>query len=51
MHSHRGTWNIVFQVTTAAAVLAAADYTLQKLLFIFLNSFQNPPSILHNFLI
>ncbi|CBK73614.1 hypothetical protein CIY_07150 [Butyrivibrio fibrisolvens 16/4] len=44
MYSHRGTFNIVFQVTTAAAVLAAAAYTLQNLLFIFLSSFQTHTS-------
>ena len=44
MYSHRGTFNIVFQVTTAAAVLAAAAYTLQNLHFIFLSSFQTHTS-------
>ena len=40
MYEHRGTFNIVFQVTTRAAVLAARAYIYQNLLFIFLSSFQ-----------
>ena len=46
MYSHRGTFNIVFQVTTAAAILAAAAYTYQNLFLIILISFQNHPSYL-----
>ena len=35
MYKHRGTFDIVSQVTTAAAVLAAAAYTFKKLLLDF----------------
>ena len=44
MYSHRGTFNIVSQVTAAAAVLAAAVYTQQNLLFILLSAFQTHTS-------
>ena len=40
MYEHRGTFNVLFQVTTAAAVLAAAAHTLQIYLLILLSSLQ-----------
>ena len=45
MYEHRGTFNIVFQVTTAAAVLAAAAHPYQISLFVLLGSFQNHPKV------
>jgi hypothetical protein len=45
MYWHRGTFNIVFQVTTAAAVLAAAAHPYQISLFVLLCSFQNHPKV------
>ena len=45
MDKHRGTFNVLFQVTTAAAVLAAAAYPYQISLFVLLNSFQNRPKV------
>ncbi len=45
MYEHRGTFNIVFQVTTAAAVLAAAAHPHQISLFVLLTSFQNHPKV------
>ena len=41
MYWHRGTFNVLFQVTTAAAVLAAAAHTYQISLFVLLSAFQN----------
>ena len=45
MYEHRGTFNVLFQVTTAAAVLAAAAHPYQISLFVLLNSFQNRPKV------
>ncbi len=45
MYEHRGTFNVVFQVTTAAAVLAAAAHPYQISLFVLLCSFQNHPKV------
>ena len=45
MYEHRGTFNVLFQVTTAAAVLAAAAHPYQISLFVLLNSFQNHPKV------
>ena len=45
MYEHRGTFNVVFQVTTAAAVLAAAAHPYQISLFVLLSSFQNHPKV------
>jgi len=45
MDEHRGTFNVLFQVTTAAAVLAAAAHPYQISLFVLLNSFQNRPKV------
>ena len=45
MDEHRGTFNVLFQVTTAAAVLAAAAHPYQISLFVLLTSFQNRPKV------
>ena len=45
MDEHRGTFNVLFQVTTAAAVLAAAAHPYQISLFVLLNSLQNRPKV------
>ena len=55
MYEHRGTFNVVFQVTTAAAVLAAAAHPYQISLFVLLSLFQNHPKVsivfeIHNLL-
>ena len=45
MYEHRDTFNVLFQVTTAAAVLAAAAHPYQISLFVLLSLFQNHPKV------
>ena len=45
MDEHHGTFNVLFQVPIAAAVLAAAAHPYLISLFVLLNSFQNRPKV------
>ena len=49
MYEHRGTFNVVFQVTTAVAVLATAAHPYQISLLVLLKLISKSPKGIHSF--